>query len=203
MVLIICLDFVKKKLYFHKVTVKFSFINLIYNIMLDNNKLNRRLKKIFNELKSKWKITLYRVAVESNIPHSSLKYMLDAKFEWKLNHLLSITDFLKRYGAKISLTDLLDFKNKKSLSQIMNMEKADFREAYYNKVHIFRVPPRIEKKPVDIKAETEGLIQEIAEVIKENSLFKNNKISVGLKVSGKNINYQKSISSVNGKISKK
>lgn len=171
--------------------------------MLDNNKLNRRLKKIFNELKSKWKITFYRIAVESNIPHSSLKYMLDGKFEWKLNHLLSITDFLNRYGAKISLADLLDFNDKKSLSQIMKTEKADFREAYYNKKQVFRMPVRMEKKPVDLKVETESLSEDIADVIKDNSLFKNSKITVSLKITGKNIDIKKSISSANGKISKK
>lgn len=171
--------------------------------MLDNDKLNRRLKKIFKELKIKWNITFYRIAVESNIPHSSLKYMLDGKFEWKLNHLLSITDFLNRYGAKISLTDLLDFNEKKSISQIMNIEKADFREAYYNKKLIYGMPVRIEKKPVDVKVETYGLSQEIVDVIKENSLFKNSKITVSLKITGKNIDFKKSISSANGKISKK
>jgi hypothetical protein len=171
--------------------------------MLDNDKLNRRLKKIFKELKIKWKITFYRIAVESNIPHSSLKYMLDGRFEWKLNHLLSIIDFLNRYGAKISITDLLDFDDKKSLSQIMNAEKADFREAYYNKKPISKMPIRMEKKPVDAKIETEGLSQEIIDVIKENSLFKNSKITVSLKISGKNIDFKKNISSANGKISKK
>jgi hypothetical protein len=171
--------------------------------MLNNDKLNRRLKKIFKEIKDKWDITFYRIAVESHIPHSSLKYMLDGKFEWKLNHLLSITDFLNRYGAKISLTDLLDFDNKKSLSQIMNIDKADFREAYYRyKLNMIK-PVRVEKKPIDFKAETEGLTQEIIDVIKETHSFKNLKVNLGLKVSGKNFNFQKNINFVNGKASKK
>jgi len=62
--------------------------------MLDNDKLNRRLKKIFKELKDKWRLTPYRIAVETGIPHSSLKYMVDGKFEWKLNHMLAVVDFL-------------------------------------------------------------------------------------------------------------
>ncbi|MCX6164226.1 MAG: hypothetical protein NTU73_05095 [Ignavibacteriae bacterium] len=95
--------------------------------MLDNDKLNKRLKNIFKYLRQNWGIKPYRIAVETKIPHSSLKYMVDGKFEWKLNHLLSVTDFLNRYGANISLTDLLDFKNKKSLEQILDMKKADFR----------------------------------------------------------------------------
>ena len=70
--------------------------------MLDNQKLNRRLKRVIKDLKERWGITPYRIAVESDIPHSSLKYMLDGKFEWKLNHLLSFLDFLNRNGAKVS-----------------------------------------------------------------------------------------------------
>lgn len=171
--------------------------------MLNNDKLNRRLKKIFKELKDKWKITFYRIAVESNIPHSSLKYMLDGKFEWKLNHLLSILDFLNRYGAKISLKDLLDFDNKKSLSQIMDTQHADFREAYYRHKLEPQKPAREEKKPVDFKSESEGLANEIIDVIKESPSFKNIKIALGIKISGKNFNFDKKINFVNGKTAKK
>jgi hypothetical protein len=171
--------------------------------MLDNDKLNKRLKKIFKDLKEKWKITFYRIAVESNIPHSSLKYMLDGKFEWKLNHLLSIIDFLNHYGAKISLPDLLDFKNKKPMSQIMNTEKADFREAYYNKKPVYKKPIQTVKKSLDFKVESESLTEEIADVIKETSLFKNSKISVGLKVSRKNFDFKKNINFVAGKLLKR
>jgi len=171
--------------------------------MLDNDKLNKRLKNIFKYLKQNWGIKAYRIAVETGIPHSSLKYMVDSKFEWKLNHLLSVIDFLNRYGAKISLKDLLDFKEKKSLAQIMDLKNADFREAYYRSKMIFKKPVKVEKKPVDFKVESEGLTQEIADVIKETSLFKKSKISVGLKITGKNFNFQKNISFVNGKSSKK
>lgn len=178
--------------------------------MLDNDKLNRRLKKIFKELKEKWRLTPYRIAVETGIPHSSLKYMVDEKFEWKLNHLLAVIDFLNRYGAKISLKDLLDFKNKKSLSQIMNTEKADFRDAIfrsrlkslkkiYGKPIYFPTAGMKETKPVDAKKETELLTQEIAEVIKDNRLFKNSKITIGLKINGKNVDFKKNMSFANGK----
>ena len=182
--------------------------------MLDNDKLNKRLKKIFKEIKDRWRITFYRIAVESKIPHSSLKYMLDGKFEWKLNHLLSIIDFLNRYGAKISLLDLLDFDERKSLGQIMNMNNADFRVALDNLKkrgrgkasdkkagkHIRPIVKEI--KPVDFKFETDSLIQDIAEVVKESLLRKNSKIVVGLKINGKDINFQKNISFVNGKLKK-
>ena len=67
-------------------------------------------------MREDWGIKPYRIAVETKIPHSCLKYMVDDKFEWKLNHLLSIVDFLNRNNAKISLNDLLDFKIKKPLS---------------------------------------------------------------------------------------
>jgi hypothetical protein len=170
--------------------------------MLNNDKLNKRLKKIFKELKDKWKITFYRIAVESNIPHSSLKYMLDGKFEWKLNHLLSVIDFLNRFGAKISLIDLLNFDKKISPAQIMNTKNADFRKAYRNQYSRAKKPVRIEKKQVDYKTESENLTDEIGEVIKECTLFKNSKILVGLKISGKGYDYKKNINFVNGKVSK-
>lgn len=172
--------------------------------MLDNNKLNKRLKKIFKDLKDKWRLTPYRIAVETGIPHSSLKYMVDGKFEWKLNHMLAVVDFLNRYGAKTSITDLLDFDEKKSLGQILNMEKADFRVALGNgkrgrhtasgkKVTKPIKPIVKETKPIDYKAETDSLIEEIADVVKENLLYKKSKISVGLKINGKDINFQKKI----------
>jgi hypothetical protein len=179
--------------------------------MLNNEKLNRRLKKIVKDLKEKWGITPYRIAVESNIPHSSLKYMFDGKFEWKLNHLLSFIDFLNRNNAKISLEDLLDFENKKSLSQIMNTEKADFRKVIYGDKEGYKnllgsgdssVPlnARIRDiKPKDFQVESEGLTQEISEVVKESPLFKHHKISVGIKVSSKNFDFHKDINFSNGR----
>lgn len=177
--------------------------------MLNNNKLNRRLKKIFKELKEKWRLTPYRIAVETGIPHSSLKYMVDGKFEWKLNHMLAVVDFLNRYGAKTSLTDLLDFDEKKSLGQILNMNKADFRGTLLDvkrgrgKASAKPIKPIVKKtKPIDYKAETDSLIEEIADVVKESLLRKNSKIVVGLKINGKYINFQKNISFVNGKLSK-
>ncbi len=174
--------------------------------MLDNQKLNRRLKRIIKDLKEKWGITPYRIAVESNIPHSSLKYMLDGKFEWKLNHLLSFLDFLNRSGAKVSLEDLLDFENKKSLSDIMNTDKADFREVIYAARDDFRTT-RTGKiirapKPVDFFHEAESLCSEITDVLKESALFKNTKMVVNLKLSGKNQEYAKEFGFVNGKLMK-
>ena len=181
--------------------------------MLDNDKLNRRLKKIFKELKEKWRITPYRIAVETGIPHSSLKYMVDEKFEWKLNHLLAIVDFLQRYGAKISLTDLLDFTNKKSLSQILAMDNADFRKIIFKERTGFPkgIPKKYalalknmpqEKKQIDYKKEAEDLIQEIADVVRDNRLTKTNKVFIGLKVNGKNFDFNKSLNFTNGKQSK-
>lgn len=174
--------------------------------MLDNQKLNRRLKRIIKDLKERWGITPYRIAVESNIPHSSLKYMLDGKFEWKLNHLLSFLDFLNRSNAKVSLEDLLDFENKKSLSDILNTEKADFREVIYaarddfkktKTGKIIRAP-----KPVDFIHEAENLCNDISDVLKESALFKNTKIVVNLKLAGKNQEYSKEFGFTSGKIIK-
>jgi hypothetical protein len=181
--------------------------------MLDNDKLNKRLKKIFKELKEKWGIKPYRIAVETGIPHSSLKYMVDGKFEWKLNHLLSVIDFLNRFGAKISLTELLDFEENKPLSKIINTEKADFRIALCRikrgrrKLSDIQVGKSkktiVEEKAVDFKREAELLTQEIVETINESRLSKNSKILVGLKVDGKDSNFHKNLSFVNGKQRKK
>jgi hypothetical protein len=137
--------------------------------------------------------------------------MLDGKFEWKLNHLLSFIDFLNRNNAKISLEDLLDFDNKKSLSQIMNSEKADFRQVIYGDKEGFKsftassdsvVPMAAyarEIKPRDFQVESEGLTQEITEIIKESPLFKNHKISIGIKVSSKNFDFHKDLNFSNGR----
>jgi len=169
--------------------------------MLDNNKLNRRLKKIFKELKEKWRLTPYRIAVETGIPHSSLKYMVDGKFEWKLNHMLAVVDFLNRYGAKTSLTNLLDFDEKKSLSQILNMENANFRGVLLvvkrGRVKVSGKKPvkpvAKETRQVDYKVEADTLIQDITEIVKDNRLFKKSKINVGVRINGKDINFQKEI----------
>lgn len=165
--------------------------------MLNNDKLVRRLKKIVKYLKERWGITPYRIAVESHIPHSSLKYMMDERFEWKLNHLLSIIDFLNRNNAKISLEDLLDFDNKKSLSEIMDDSNADFRPVIYG-VEETNVAPDV-KKPVDSRKESEILANELTEIIKENPLFKNNRISLDIQVKDKNFDYKKDLKFENGK----
>ena len=172
--------------------------------MLNNDKLIRRLKKIVKYLKERWGITPYRIALESNIPHSSLKYMMDGKFDWKLNHLLSIVDFLNRNNAKISLTDLLDFDSKKSLSEIMNDANADFRQVIYRDVKALQtnVAPEV-KKPVDSQKESEILANELTEIIKEHPLFKNHRISIGLKISDKNFDFKKDLRFDNGKVAKK
>ncbi|MBI5402692.1 MAG: hypothetical protein HY959_04785 [Ignavibacteriae bacterium] len=171
--------------------------------MLDNQKLNRRLKRIIKDLKEKWGITPYRIAVESNIPHSSLKYMLDGKFEWKLNHLLSFLDFLNRNNAKVSLEDLLDFENKKSLSEIMDANKADFREVIYAAKDDFKTTKSgkiiRQQKPVDFIYEAENLCNDITDVLKESALFKNTKIIVNIKLTGKSQEYSKEFGFANAK----
>jgi hypothetical protein len=168
--------------------------------MLNNDKLLRRIKKIVKYLKERWGITPYRIALESNIPHSSLKYMMDGKFEWKLNHLLSIVDFLNRNNTKISLTDLLDFESKKTLAQIMNTEKADFRQVLYGDIEALKtkVAPEI-KKRVDAKKKSEILANDLTEIIKEHPLFKNHRISIDLKISDKNFDFKKDLRFENGK----
>jgi hypothetical protein len=171
--------------------------------MLDNQKLNRRLKRIIKDLKEKWGITPYRIAVESNIPHSSLKYMLDGKFEWKLNHLLSFLDFLNRNNAKVSLEDLLDFENKKSLSEILDANKADFREVIYAAKDDFKTTKSgkiiRQQKPVDFIHEAENLCNDITDVLKESLLYKNTKIIINIKLTGKSQEYSKEFGSANGK----
>jgi hypothetical protein len=172
--------------------------------MLNNDKLLRRLKSIFKYLNENWGIKLYRIALESKIPHSSLKYMMDDRFEWKLNHLLSVVDFLNQNNAKISLNDLLDFDNKKSLSDIMNISKADFRQVIYGKSDGSKDGDMLLQKvraikPLDSKIESEVLTQDITEAIKENPLFKNHKISVGIKISDKNFKFAKEFNFANGK----
>ncbi len=124
--------------------------------------------------------------------------MVDGKFEWKLNHMLAVVDFLNRYGAKTSLTDLLDFDEKKSLGQILNMDKADFRGALLDGKRgrgksSGKKPVVKETKQVDYKAEAESLIQDITEIVKDNRLYKKSKISVGVRINGKDINFQKEI----------
>ena len=174
--------------------------------MLNNEKLNRRLKKIFTYLRDNWGITLYRIAVESKIPHSSLKYMIDGKFEWKLNHLLSIVDFLNRNNVKISLEELLNFDDKTTLSQIMNTDKADFREVIYGDKEGYKtfvksgesiIPKAV--RPRGIMIESEELTQEITERIKESPLFKSHRISVGIKISDKNFDFHQDLNFLNGK----
>ena len=166
--------------------------------MLNNEKLNRRIKKIFSYLRENWDIKPYRIAVETKIPHSSLKYMVDEKFDWKLNHLLSIVDFLNQNNIKISLDDLLNFDDKKSISEIMNIDKADFRSVIYGDSDKPNINLVI-KKPLNIQKESEEMAKEITEVIKESPLFKNYRISYNFKVSDKNFDYHHDITFLNGK----
>ena len=169
--------------------------------MLDNKKLNKRIQKIFKDLKDKWRLTPYRIAVETGIPHSSLKYMNDELFDWKLNHLLAIVDFLNRYGVMVSISDLLDFSERKTFDQIFDTKNADFRGALLvvrkgrGKAPIKKPIKTIIKEvtPVDFKIEADTLIQEITEVVKDNRLYKKSKIHVGVKINGKDINFQKEL----------
>lgn len=173
--------------------------------MLNNIKLNRRIRKIFKMLNEKWGISIYRIAVETEIPHSSLKYMMDERFEWKLNHLLSIIDFLNRNSVKISLKDLLDFENNKPLSQIMNADKADFREVASGLKEGYRRRLNTGQntaKQRNFQMETEGLLREITDVIRESPLMPLNKISVGVKISGKNFEFHNDLNFLKGKLIK-
>jgi hypothetical protein len=182
--------------------------------MLNNEKLNNRLKKIFKYLRENWGIKRYRIALETNISHSSLKYMIDEKFEWKLNHLLSIIDFLNRNNVKISLDNLLDFDNTKTISQIMNTENADFRKVIYGekkyKLLTTKDKPidaiksnKLKNKPGNFQRESENLVKEITENIKESSLCDKHKISFGLKISGKNFDFHRDLNFSGGKQLKK
>jgi hypothetical protein len=167
--------------------------------MLNNVVLNRRINKLFRVLKKKWGIATHRVAVESGIPYASLNYMKQERFDWKLNHLLAIIGFLKRYGVKTSLSDLLDFNGKKSFDQIFDLKKANF-SVIVNRIKQEKAKKYVNKKSLPEKKkeinpvrEIETILFEIGEVVKENLLYKNNKIVVGVKISGKNYNYQKEI----------
>jgi hypothetical protein len=173
----------------------------INNIMLNNEKLVKYLRE-------RWNITPYRIALETGIPHASLKYMLDEKFEWKLNHLLSYIDFLNRYNAKISLTDLLDFDSKQSFSEIMKDEKADFRDVKLRKREDYKnfIESKVktsqkgqENKPLDSKTESEVLAKDINDVIKESHLYKGHKISIELKITDKKFDFRKELKFADGK----
>ena len=165
--------------------------------MLDNAKLTRRLKRIFKELREKWGVTSYRIALESNIPHSSLKYMVENRFEWKLNHLLSILDFLSRNKAKVYLTELMDFDNKKIVSDYLDMSKADFRPVLTNvseQGKKRRGKQYDSKKKYKIDAfhyETDLFFSEIIDMVKENPFFKNSRIDISVKIADKNNEYSK------------
>ena len=172
--------------------------------MLNNAKLTSRIRKMFKILREKWGITTYRIAVETDIPHSSLKYMMDEKFDWKLNHLLSFVDFLNRNNVKISIEDLLDFENKKSFSQIMNLEKADFRQVIFGDKESLKKFPLGKRplKPKNFQEESEGLTKELTEIIRDSSLIDKHKISLGLKISGKNFDFHSDVNFSNGKLLK-
>jgi hypothetical protein len=168
--------------------------------MLNNEKLVRRLKKIFIYLRDNWGITFYRITVESKIPYSSLKYMMDGKFEWKLNHLLSIVDFLNRNNVKVSLEELLNFDKKIPLSKFLNTDKADFKKVIDDEEHKYKRHIKFNyNKPLNFHRESEELAKEIVRSIKESPLFLNKKISVGLKISSNNFDFHKDMIFVNGK----
>jgi len=168
--------------------------------MLNNLLLNRRIKKIFNYLRENWDIKAYRIAVETKIPHSSLKYMMDEKFEWKLNHLLAITDFLNRNNVVISLSDLLNFEDKKSIAEIMDTSKADFSKVINSEPgRGKRTQFSKGRKPANIQKESEEITKEISEIIKESPLFKKHRISFNLKVSNKNFDFHQDLNFLNGK----
>jgi hypothetical protein len=90
------------------------------------------------------------------------------------------------------------------MSEIMNDEKADFRPVVYGDLKALQTTVATEiKKPVDTKKESEILANDLLEIIKENPLFKNHKIFIGLKVSDKNFEFKKDMKFENGKVSKK
>ena len=165
--------------------------------MLDNTKLNSRIKKILKEVRTNWNVTTYRIAVEAKIPHSSLKYMVDGKFEWKLNHLLSFVEFLNLYGANISLNKLLDFENKIPFSEIIDKGNIDFRPLYFKVKFEDKIPQIIIKPkkidPKESEEESKELAKEINEIFKNSLEYKKYKISVNIKVRRKNFDYQKEI----------
>jgi len=81
------------------------------------------------------------------------------------------------------------------------MDKANFRDALLvvkrGRGKAFDkklVKPFVkETKTVDFKVEADSLIKDIAEVVKDNRLYKKSEIVVGLKINGKDINFQKEI----------
>lgn len=165
--------------------------------MLDNKKLTARVGWMIKELQKNWGISLYRIAVETKIPHSSLKYMLEGKFEWKLNHLFTLVDFFRKYGVKVSIPNLIDFEKDHPISKIFDVTKADFREAMIPlrlKKYGFKplgAPPQQQKvDPNDPEYLANTLWRDILDLTKENKLSKNSKIEVSLKISGKNINFE-------------
>lgn len=165
--------------------------------MFNNDKLINRLNKIFKYLKENWGITKYRVAVETNIPHSSLKLMMDGKFEWKLNHILSLIDFLNKYGAETSFTRLFDFKSKKTLSQLISVDKIDFRPLIYSDypgtMNLLKENKEQPKETINSKKESDALVKEINEFIKGNTIYKKYKISLNIKINLKEFNYSKNL----------
>jgi hypothetical protein len=88
----------------------------------------------------------------------------------------------------------------------MNTEKADFREVIYGDKEGYKtfvksgevvIPKAV--KPRGIMIESEELVQEITERIKESPLFKNQRIFVGIKISDKNFDFHQELNFLNGK----
>ncbi|MBI5403889.1 MAG: hypothetical protein HY959_10855 [Ignavibacteriae bacterium] len=167
--------------------------------MLNNIELNRRIRKLLRELYDNWRIASSRIAVDSGVPSASLSYMIRGKFEWKLNHLLSIMDFLTRHGVKVSLPDLFDFNRKIPFKKIFDMKNADFSDVITrnSRRKKNRLTPKKKitekKKDINLKKEIETILFDIGEVVKENRLYKKNKILIQMKMEGKNYTFQKEI----------
>ena len=170
--------------------------------MFNNKALNSKIKKLLKDLKREKGISLYRVAKETSIPHSSMKYMLDNRFEWKLNHLHRLVTFLKKYMGNISFDDLL---NDASLYKENTDDNLDqFYATSPNSINTFTVAPdpmvnyqyfskEIGKKKsrdnsiesLEIKGFNESerkLIGEVYRLLNSSPVSKENKVSVNIKI---------------------
>ena len=165
--------------------------------MLNNIKLNKRLLKVFNELSENWNVTYYRIAIETKIPHASLKYMRDNRFEWKLNHLLSITSFLERYGVKVSLKNLLNFEEKIPYEKIFNLKAANFKKLFEKNKKV-RVTEKYEKakiEKIDNQKEANNLKKEIEDIVEYAMVDKRFKAIIELRITGNKFKYKTTIKS--------
>ena len=168
--------------------------------MFDNKSLNLKIKKLLKNLKKEHGITLYRVAKETSIPHSSLKYMLDNRFEWKLNHLYSLINYLKKYLHEISIDSLLS-------EELRTNADYDLKQIYNaspDSVNTFTVAPdpvvnyrfysrEIGKRRSDddtyeglaVKGFNEaerGMIKDVYQLLSASPVIKEHKVSVNIKI---------------------